>query len=78
MISEDSASSLISTVEAALIRYYKPIWNTQIDGFGNHDPGKGRYNQAKSEEEKQMALTANEICFLIFQLHYPSTYLSGN
>ncbi len=49
MILEDAASSLISTVEAALIRHYKPIWNSQIDGFGNHDPGKGRYNQAKSE-----------------------------
>lgn len=49
MILEDAASSLIGTVEAALIRYYKPIWNTKIDGFGNHDPGKGRYNQAKSE-----------------------------
>lgn len=31
------------------LRYYKPIWNTKIDGFGNHDPGSGRYNQAKSE-----------------------------
>ena len=20
-----------------------------VDGFGNHDPGSGRYNQAKSE-----------------------------
>lgn len=49
MILEDEASSLIGTVEAALIRLYKPIWNTVIDGFGNHDPGKGRYNQAKSE-----------------------------
>lgn len=49
MILEGSASSLIGTVEAALIRYYKPIWNVKIDGFGNHDPGKGRYNQAKSE-----------------------------
>ena len=49
MILEEAASSLIGTVEAALIRHYKPIWNTQIDGFGNHDPGKGRYNQAKSE-----------------------------
>jgi len=48
MILEDSASHLIGTVEAALIRYYKPIWNTRIDGFGNHDPGSGRYNQAKS------------------------------
>jgi len=49
MVLEDGANSLISTVEAALIRYYKPIWNTKIDGFRNHDPGKGRYNQAKSE-----------------------------
>lgn len=49
MILEKSASSLIGTVEAALIRHYKPLWNTKVDGFGNHDPGKGRYNQAKSE-----------------------------
>jgi hypothetical protein len=48
MILEDSASDLISTVEAALIKYYNPVWNTNIDGFGNHDPGSGRYNQAKS------------------------------
>jgi hypothetical protein len=49
IVLEDSASYLIGTLEAALIRYYRPIWNTQIDGFGNHDPGSGRYNQAKSE-----------------------------
>jgi Eco29kI restriction endonuclease len=49
MILEDSSNHLIGTVEAALIRHYKPIWNTKIDGFGNHDPGAGRYNQAKSE-----------------------------
>jgi hypothetical protein len=49
MILEDASSSLISTVEAALIRFYTPFWNSQLDGFGNHDPGKGRYNQAKSE-----------------------------
>jgi hypothetical protein len=49
IILENGASHLIGTVEAALIRYYKPIWNTNIDGFGNHDPGSGRYNQAKSE-----------------------------
>jgi len=49
MILEESANHLIGTVEAALIRHYKPIWNTKIDGFGNHDPGSGRYNQAKSE-----------------------------
>ncbi len=40
---------MISTVEAAMTRKYNPLWNSQIDGFGNHDPGKGRYEQAKSE-----------------------------
>jgi hypothetical protein len=49
IILEGAESNLIGTVEAALIRYYTPIWNTSIDGFGNHDPGKGRYNQAKSD-----------------------------
>lgn len=42
-------SELIGPVEARLIRRYKPLWNTVIDGFGNHDPGAGRYNQARSE-----------------------------
>lgn len=49
MILEGAAVDMISTIEAALIRQYVPIWNSCIDGFGNHDPGKGRYNQAKSE-----------------------------
>ncbi len=49
MILEDKESDLIGTVEAALIRKYHPLWNSVIDGFGNHDPGKGRYNQAKSD-----------------------------
>lgn len=42
-------SDLIVPTEAKLIRMHKPLWNTLIDGFGNHDPGSGRYNQAKSE-----------------------------
>lgn len=42
-------ADLISTVEAAITRRYNPLWNSHIDGFGNHDPGKGRYEQAKSE-----------------------------
>jgi hypothetical protein len=49
MILENKESTLIGTVEAALIQKYRPIWNTLIDGFGNHDPGKGRYEQAKSD-----------------------------
>lgn len=49
MILENAASNLIGTVEAALIRYYKPLCNCIVDGFGNHDPGSGRYNQERSE-----------------------------
>lgn len=49
MILEGTSSSLIGTVEASLIRHYRPLWNTTLDGFGNHDPGKGRYNQARSD-----------------------------
>ncbi len=49
MILNDVESDLVAPVEANLIRHFRPLWNTVVDGFGNHDPGKGRYNQAKSE-----------------------------
>jgi len=49
MILNEVESDLIVPVEAALIRRYTPLWNTHIDGFGNHDPGSGRYNQAPSD-----------------------------
>jgi hypothetical protein len=49
MILEGVESDLVIPVEAELIRRRKPLWNCVVDGFGNHDPGKGRYNQAKSE-----------------------------
>ncbi len=29
--------------ESLLIAKFSPLWNSLIDGFGNHDPGKGRY-----------------------------------
>lgn len=29
--------------ESLLIARYSPVWNSLIDGFGNHDPGSGRY-----------------------------------
>jgi len=29
--------------ESLLIANFSPIWNTSLDGFGNHDPGSGRY-----------------------------------
>jgi hypothetical protein len=34
--------------ESLLITSYKPIWNVVIAGFGNHDPGAGRYSQRRS------------------------------
>ncbi len=34
--------------ESLLVSWFSPIWNTLIDGFGNHDPGKGRYEQTRS------------------------------
>lgn len=30
--------------ESLLIARYSPVWNVLLDGFGNHDPGSGRYN----------------------------------
>jgi len=38
----------IPLAESLLIEMYQPLWNRKIDGFGNHDPGKGRYNQQRS------------------------------
>lgn len=29
--------------ESLLITKFAPIWNNIVDGFGNHDPGKGRH-----------------------------------
>ncbi len=38
----------ISLGESLLIEKSAPIWNLTIEGFGNHDPGKGRYEQRRS------------------------------
>lgn len=35
--------------ESLLIAKFAPIWNKLIDGFGNHDPGNGRYRQMRSK-----------------------------
>ena len=29
--------------EGLLIEAYRPLWNVVVEGFGNHDPGSGRY-----------------------------------
>jgi hypothetical protein len=38
----------IPLAESLLIEMFSPLWNRKIDGFGNHDPGKGRHNQQRS------------------------------
>lgn len=39
----------ISLGERRAIRTYLPLWNTLIDGFGNHDPGNRRKDQYRSD-----------------------------
>jgi hypothetical protein len=34
--------------ESLLIQRFFPIWNLVVDGFGNHDPGSGRYQQKRA------------------------------
>jgi hypothetical protein len=34
--------------ESLLIEMFAPLWNKIVDGFGNNDPGSGRYNQRVS------------------------------
>lgn len=34
--------------ESLLIARFSPLWNKIVDGFGNHDPGSGRYQQLRS------------------------------
>ncbi len=49
VIFENDGSDMIGTIEAALIKIHRPLWNVALDGFGNHTPGKGRFQQAKSD-----------------------------
>lgn len=49
LVFSGASAAMISTVEAALIQYNRPLWNVALDGFGNHDPGSGRYEQARSD-----------------------------
>jgi hypothetical protein len=37
----------VPLTERVMIQQLKPVWNLIVDGFGNHDPGAGRRNQAR-------------------------------
>ena len=39
----------VGLTEQVLIAEYQPIWNVVVDGFGNNDPGRGRWNQRRSQ-----------------------------
>ncbi len=39
----------IPLAEAVVIRTYRPLWNSHLQGFGIHAPGGGRTGQARSE-----------------------------
>ena len=49
VIMESIEADMIATIEAALIKINRPLWNTIIDGFGNHAPGSGRAAGKKSK-----------------------------
>lgn len=38
------APTWVQLAEIIAIRLHHPVWNSLIDGFGNHDPGRGRRN----------------------------------
>jgi hypothetical protein len=37
----------IPLAERILVQSFRPVWNTVIDGFGNHPPGRGRRNMRR-------------------------------
>ena len=43
MIFEGASSDMIGTFEASIIKWKRPLWNSYLDGFGNHNPGRGRF-----------------------------------
>lgn len=38
----------ITLAERFIVDHYRPVWNLCLDGFGDHDPGSGRYQGEKS------------------------------
>jgi hypothetical protein len=38
----------VQSAEALLIYHFRPLWNTVVDGFGLHNPGRGRPSSKRS------------------------------
>jgi hypothetical protein len=41
----------IPVAEQMLIRRFGPVWNSVVDGFGNHPPGSGRSNMRRPRRD---------------------------
>ncbi|WP_405615046.1 Eco29kI family restriction endonuclease [Streptomyces sp. NBC_01508] len=39
--------AFVSLAERVIIKHYHPVWNSIVDGFGNHDPGANRRPKSK-------------------------------
>jgi hypothetical protein len=51
----------IALGENALIRWFKPLWNIAVDGFGNNALGAGRLNQSVSSWDVLHPRTGAEV-----------------
>lgn len=63
----------IPLTESLMIERFRPVWNVLLEGFGNHDPGKGRHSgkrpvwdclhpgRAWAEKLKPRGVTAEEL-----------------
>jgi hypothetical protein len=70
--------------ETLLIAHFKPVWNLYLEGFGNHDPGAGRYEglrpmwdvlhpgRAWAEKCRARPQTADELA------HHVAEFLKAN
>ena len=79
----------ISLGESLLISKHAPVWNALVDGFGNHNPGKGRLSgmrprwdtlhpgRAWAEQLPENPTTAEKISIEVLQYlaeRYPVTH----
>ena len=49
----------ITMAERFLIEHYQPVWNVEVDGFGNHDPGSGRTTKRSTWDTLHPGRTVN-------------------